>query len=80
MNNKKSQKERIMELLEERGYQGIGSFEGYLHLYIPRISAIIYNIRKDGISIFTKKGIKRGEVIYYLGKFQKEQTSLLNNQ
>lgn len=50
---KKSQKEIVLELLQQRGDKGVHSYEGY-QMYIPRIAAVILILKKEGYNIFTK--------------------------
>lgn len=72
---KKSQKEIVLELLQQRGEKGVHSYEGY-KMYIPRIAAIINTLKKEGYNIFTRPDDGRfaphgkNGVIYILEKGQ----------
>lgn len=62
---KKSQKERVLEWLQERGEEGIKSFEGYAN-YIPRLATRIWELKNDGHNIITKRVPNSQEVRYIL--------------
>lgn len=53
MENKKSQRDIVLDLLRERGERGVHSYEGY-RMFIPRIAAIIHSLKKEGFDITAK--------------------------
>lgn len=48
-----SQKDKILELLRERGMRGVHSYEGY-QMFMPRIAAVINILKKEGHNITAK--------------------------
>ena len=61
----KSQKERVLEQLKKRGDRGLHSFWGYKN-YIPRLGAIIFNLKREGWNIVSKDNKKDNGCTYYL--------------
>lgn len=63
---KKSQTKRVLEYMQE--HNGITSYQAFRDLKITRLSARIYDLRRDGVNIdqerITKKN-KDGELVGY---------------
>ena len=54
----RSQKERVLQLLRERGTDGLSAREAIYDLRITRLAAIIFDLRQEGyvVESETKKG------------------------
>lgn len=61
----KSQRERVLEELKKSGETGVHSFWGYQN-YIPRMGAIIFNLKKEGYDIVAKRNKKDNGCTYFL--------------
>jgi hypothetical protein len=55
-----TQHDKILRLLEERGDQGVHSFELY-EMRMPRGAAVIHTLKKEGHSIEAEPETYRGE-------------------
>lgn len=60
----KSQRERVLSALRKRTKVGLNSFWGYKN-FVPRLAAIIFNLKRDGYSI-TSKDNRNGSCTYFL--------------
>lgn len=60
-----TQKERVIKQLKKAGDKGLHSFWGYQN-YIPRLGAIIFDLKKEGYDIISIRNKKDSGCRYYL--------------
>ncbi len=60
-----TQRERVLKQLKKSWKRGVHSFWGYQN-YIPRMGAIIFDLKRDGYDITSIRNKKDNGCTYYL--------------
>lgn len=71
---KRTQHQKILQLLKERKYKGIHSYER-IDLHILQLMTRIFELKKMGHDIRTRQSDKNAGVIYYLGKYEPKKVN-----
>lgn len=69
-----TQQQDILQLLKERKYKGIHSFER-ASFYMLQMPVRIKELKKQGVDIRTRRCDSNRGVIYYLGKYEPKKVN-----